>query len=152
MAVALLFLTTLFVAYSNGANDNFKGVATLFGGNVVNYRTAIALATVATFAGAICSLMLAEHLVKAFSGQGMVPAAIAASPRFLIAVATGAGCTIILATFLGFPVSTTHGLMGALIGVSFTAADSELKSGMLVSGFLVSLIFSPIPTVPLTVP
>jgi len=151
MTVPLLFLATLFVAYSNGANDNFKGVATLFGGNVASYRTAITLATVATFAGAMCSLMLAEHLVKAFSGQGLVPAAIAASPRFLIAVATGAGCTIILATFLGFPVSTTHGLIGALIGVGFTAAGSELKLGTLVSSFLAPLILSPILAISLAV-
>ncbi len=31
LVTALLFLTTLFVAYANGANDNFKGVAVLLG-------------------------------------------------------------------------------------------------------------------------
>ena len=36
-----LFLTTLFLAYTNGANDNFKGVATLFGSQATRYRTAL---------------------------------------------------------------------------------------------------------------
>ena len=37
-----------------------------------------------------------------------------ASPSFLLAVAFGAGATVILATLTGFPISTTHGLTGAL--------------------------------------
>jgi PiT family inorganic phosphate transporter len=152
MAVTLLFMATLFVAYSNGANDNFKGVATLFGGNVASYRTAITLATVATFAGAIGSLMIAEHLVKAFSGQGLVPPAIAASPRFLLAVATGAGCTVILATMLGFPVSTTHSLLGALVGAGAVAAGAQLQPGVLLSSFVVPLVVSPILAIGITVP
>lgn len=41
IAFVLLFLITLFVAYANGANDNFKGVATLYGANVTNYKKAI---------------------------------------------------------------------------------------------------------------
>jgi PiT family inorganic phosphate transporter len=49
----VLILSALFLAYANGANDNFKGVATLFGCNAVGYRGALALATVATFAGSI---------------------------------------------------------------------------------------------------
>jgi PiT family inorganic phosphate transporter len=152
MAVALLFLATLFLAYSNGANDNFKGVATLLGSNVASYRTAIALATVTTFAGSICSLAIAEQLVKTFSGQGLVPAAIAASPHFLIAIATGAGCTVILATVLGFPVSTTHGLTGALIGAGAVAAGADMRPGGLISGVLAPLVISPVLAIAVTVP
>jgi PiT family inorganic phosphate transporter len=38
MLLALLVLMTLFVAYSNGANENFKGVATLHGSNKIQDR------------------------------------------------------------------------------------------------------------------
>jgi PiT family inorganic phosphate transporter len=37
----LLLLAVCFLAYSNGANDNFKGVASLFGSKTTGYRTAI---------------------------------------------------------------------------------------------------------------
>lgn len=51
MILILIFAATLFVAYANGANDNFKGVATLVGSKAATYRQAISLATVTTFAG-----------------------------------------------------------------------------------------------------
>ena len=41
----LLFIAACFLAYSNGANDNFKGVATLFGSETTNYKNAIWWAT-----------------------------------------------------------------------------------------------------------
>lgn len=150
MTLLLLFLATLFVAYANGANDNFKGVATLYGSNVAGYRGAITLATVTTVAGAIASVFLAAALVKAFSGKGLVPDPVAASPQFLLAVAIGAGCTIILATLLAFPVSTTHGLTGALAGAGFVAAGAELNLKALGGNYFLPLLLSPIVAVILT--
>ena len=47
----LIIGAMLFVAYANGANDNFKGVATLFGSGVADYRKALWWATAATLAG-----------------------------------------------------------------------------------------------------
>jgi inorganic phosphate transporter, PiT family len=72
----LLFTAVVFLAYSNGANDNFKGVATLYGSNTASYKTTI---TIATLAGAVASAFFADALVKAFSGKGLVPDAIAAT-------------------------------------------------------------------------
>lgn len=148
----LLFLLTLFVAYANGANDNFKGVATLFGANVTGYKTAITIATLATSAGCAASIFSAETLVQAFSGKGLVPGVIAASPIFLLAVATGAGATVILATVLGFPISTTHGLTGALVGAGFVAAGDKLDLGVLGSAFFLPLLMSPAISILLTMP
>lgn len=148
--LVLLFLMALFVAYANGANDNFKGVATLYGSNVASYRTAITLATITTAAGALASVLLAAALVKAFSGKGLVPDLVAASPRFLLAVAIGAGCTVILATLLAFPVSTTHGLTGALAGAGLVAAGAGLNLTALGGNFFLPLLVSPIIAIVLT--
>lgn len=80
ITLTVLFLATLFLAYSNGANDNFKGVATLFGSGTTSYKSAITWATtISTFAGSITSLFLAETLLKNFSGRGIVPNELAAS-------------------------------------------------------------------------
>ncbi|MFQ5583462.1 MAG: anion permease [Calditrichia bacterium] len=91
MILLILFLAALFLAYSNGSNDNFKGVATLFGSGTTNYKTAIWWATITTFAGSVSSVFLAGTLVHNFSGKGLVPDMIAASPQFLLAVALGGG-------------------------------------------------------------
>jgi PiT family inorganic phosphate transporter len=151
-ATVLLFLAALFVSYANGANDNFKGVATLFGSNTASYRSALALATLATFAGALCSIYLAGALMQVFSGNGLVPAGVAASPGFRLAVAAGAGATIFLATLLGFPISTTHALTGALVGSGLIAAGSQLDLARLGSAFFAPLLLSPVLAVLLVMP
>ena len=93
---ALLIAGALFVAYANGANDNFKGVATLYGSGTVGYRGAIAWATLTTFAGSLCSVLLAEKLVRIFSAKGLVPESVAGTPEFLAAVALGASWLLTL--------------------------------------------------------
>ena len=147
----LLFLVTLFLAYANGANDNFKGVATLFGSRTLSYRASLALATIMTAAGAVCSVMLAKGLLAAFSGRGLVPDGVTASPTFLLSVASGAGLTVMLATLRGLPISTTHALTGALVGAGFVVAGEQLNIARLGTTFLLPLLLSPVAAVLLTV-
>ena len=148
----LLILATCFLAYANGANDNFKGVASLFGSGTTSYRTAITWATVTTFGGSICAMFLAQTLLKKFSGKGLVPEAIVGSEHFLLAVALGAGATVIVATWAGFPVSTTHGLTGAMIGSGLMAAGWSVNFQALGKGFLLPLLLSPVLAVLLAAP
>ena len=144
MTLVLLFLATCFLAYSNGANDNFKGVASLFGSRTCDYRTAISWATITTFAGSILSILLAQTLLKKFSGKGIVPDHFVGSEYFLLAVAIGAGLTVIVATLTGFPISTTHALTGAIIGCGFVAVGSRVNFSALAKGFVLPLLLSPI--------
>jgi PiT family inorganic phosphate transporter len=144
ITLTVLCIATLFLAYSNGANDNFKGVATLFGSGTTSYKPAIAWATISTFAGSITSLFLAETLLKNFSGRGLVPNALAASPQFVLAVGLGAGLTVMLATLTGFPVSTTHGLVGALMGAGLIAVGTQVNFATLGAQFFLPLLLSPV--------
>lgn len=143
LMVPLLIFATIFLAYSNGANDNFKGVATLFGSRTADYKKAIHWATGTTLSGSIFSLFFAQALVKSFSGKGLVPDLFTQSPTFLFAVALGAALTVIIATFTGFPISTTHSLTGALVGAGFAAVGTDLHFSVLQNKFLLPLIFSP---------
>lgn len=147
----VLCIATLFLAYSNGANDNFKGVATLFGSGTTTYKAAIMWATISTFAGSITSLFLAETLLENFSGRGLVPNELAASPQFVLAVGLGAGLTVILATLTGFPISTTHGLVGALVGAGLTAVGTSVNFATLGTLFFLPLLASPLLAVALGV-
>jgi PiT family inorganic phosphate transporter len=141
--LVLLFLAVLFLAYSNGANDNFKGVASLFGSRTCSYKTAISWATLTTCAGSVAAIFLAQSLLKQFSGKGLVPDALTAQPQFLLAVALGAGATVILATLLGFPISTTHGLTGALVGAGAVASATQVNFEALGRNFVLPLLLSP---------
>jgi PiT family inorganic phosphate transporter len=144
MIFVLLFVATCFLAYSNGANDNFKGVASLFGSRTCNYRTAISWTTITTFGGSIMSIFLAQTLLKKFSGKGIVPDHFAGSEYFLLAVAVGAGLTVIIATLTGFPISTTHALTGAIIGCGVVAVGPAMNFSSLGKGFVLPLLLSPI--------
>ncbi|NQW30511.1 MAG: inorganic phosphate transporter [Ignavibacteria bacterium] len=141
--LVLIFGAVLILAYANGANDNFKGVATLWGSGTLGYRSALALTTVATFAGSIFSFYFASVLVKNFSGKGLVPDVIIHSPEFILAIALAAGITVLIATFFGFPISTTHGLVGALFGAGVVAAPSLVNNSKLGLVFVLPLLISP---------
>src|SRR5213596_3707373 len=141
--ILLLFLAVCFLAYSNGANDNFKGVASLYGSRTCSYKTAISWATLTTGAGSIAAIFLAQSLLKKFSGKGLVPDGLTAQPEFLLAVALGAGTTVILATLLGFPISTTHGLTGALVGAGLVAGAAKVNLEALGKNFVTPLLLSP---------
>src|SRR5262245_15477952 len=118
---SLLAIATLFVSYANGANDNFKGVATLYGGKVLDYKKALVWASFTTFAGSIVSFILATKLLVLFSGKGLVAASVLKNPSFLVSVALAAAGTVMLATLLRFPISTTHSLVGGLLGAGIAS-------------------------------
>lgn len=140
----MILFAALLLAFSNGANDNFKGFATVWGSDTLSYRTALTLATAATVAGSLAALFLAETLVQNFSGKGLVADAVANTPLFMLSVVLGAGLTVLLATRLGFPVSTTHALIGGLIGAGLAQAAGGLHFDKLMQTFLMPLLVSPI--------
>ncbi len=142
--LTLLFIAACFVAFTNGANANFKGVASLYGSGTASLRTTVWWGTAATFAGAITALFAARGLLSAFSGKGLVPDAMTHSPNFLLAVALGAALTSFLATRLSFPVSTTHALIGALIGAGLASGDHTVHLGPLRETFVQPLLISPV--------
>ena len=139
----LLVLAATFLAYANGANDNFKGVATLFGSRTMDYRRALVLGTGATILGSLGAAFLAQGLVASFSGKGLVADSVATTPSFLVSVGLGAGLTVTAATVLGFPVSTTHALTGALVGAGLVASGS-VHWPALARKFLLPLAVSPL--------
>lgn len=133
------------VAFANGANDNFKGVATLHGSGAASYRRALAWATLTTLAGSMAALMLAHGLVKRFSGRGLVADQVALLPEFLAAVGLGAAGAVLLATRLGLPVSTTHALVGGLLGAGLVlAGPSGVSVSALGRSFVAPLLLSPL--------
>jgi len=140
----LILIAALFLAFSNGANDNFKGFATVWGSNTLSYRQALALATLATVAGSLAALFLAETLVQNFSGKGLVADVVVNAPMFILSVACGAALTVFLATRLGYPVSTTHALIGGLLGAGLAQAGGDVHFDKLMQTFLLPLLVSPL--------
>ena len=145
-----LFAAVFWLAWSNGANDNFKGVATLYGSGTASFRRALAFATITTLLGSMVSVYLADTLVKRFSGAGIVPAE-QIDGAWLIAVAAAGGATILLATVLGMPTSTTHALIGALVGAGIMTNPAGIHWNRLWIRFAQPLLLSPVAAIGATV-
>lgn len=144
MLLVLLFLAVAFVAFTNGANANFKGVASLYGSQTATFKQALWWGTATTLAGSLTAMALADGMLKKFGGRGLVPDELVQSPTFVTATATGAAATSFLATRLGFPVSTTHALIGALIGAGLAGSGSQVHFDALLTQFVFPLCFSPV--------
>ncbi len=151
MTIYLVLAMAAFVlAYANGANDNFKATATVYGSGALPYKRALKLATLAQLSGSVASLFLAAVLVKAFSGKGLVPDEVVADPVFRCAVGAGAALAVLLATRFGLPVSTTHALIGGLAGAGMATAPAAMAWGALGGKYFLPLLLSPLLAVTVT--
>ncbi len=119
-SLVLVAIAGGFIAYLNGSNDVSKGIATLVGSGVTDYRRAILWGTVCTGAGTFAGALAAQAMVETF-GDGFLSKGIA--PTFAAALATvlGAAACVALATRTSMPVSTTHAIVGSLAGVAVIA-------------------------------
>lgn len=145
MTLAILtVIGAALLAFANGANDVSKGVATLAGTGRATYRTAIAWGTLWTFAGGLASIAISVGLVKAFTSAIVGPDVLALS-TFPLAVTSGAAAWVIFASVTGLPVSTTHALTGAIVGVALMAGGTgSVRWWMLLSGIAAPLALSPV--------
>ncbi len=147
----LLIAAVGLLSFANGANDNFKGVATLWGAGRANYKRALAWATAFTFLGSLTAAAVAGELAARFNGSNLVSKEIATQLPFLGAVILAAAGTVLLASRLGLPISTTHALVGALAGAGVTAAGfAHVQFAALGRGIILPLLFSPVAALLLT--
>ena len=137
----VIVVAGLLLAFANGANDNAKGVATLIGSRTMSEKAALRYAAIATFLGCVASIWFAQLLSARFSGKGLVDADLIAQPPFMAGVALAASITVLLATYLGLPISTTHALVGGIVGVGLAAG--ALDAGRIVTVFLLPLLLAP---------
>ncbi len=142
--MVLLLAAALLLAWANGSNDNFKATATLYGSGTVSFRGALGIATVAQIAGSLASVFLAGTLLHAFGGHGLVPDEVVAHRAFLVSVGAGAALSILLASRVGLPASTTHSLIGALIGAGLVLNGGQIDWGPMGSDVLIPLSVSPL--------
>jgi inorganic phosphate transporter, PiT family len=139
------------LAFANGANDNFKGVATLWGTGRYGYRKLLIFATICAIAGSAVAIYVSAGLVKVFSGSQFLSSAVSLNPSFPAAVALGTAATVLLATWLGAPISTTHALTGALLGAGAVAGGvAQVKWAAAASAIALPLLVSPLLAVGLT--
>lgn len=134
-----IFLLLIALAAANGANDVSKGVATLAGSGVTRYRTAIVWGAATTLVGALVSGVFAERMMKLFT-SGIV--SVKPTPTFTLAVICGAVGWVAIATLTRLPVSTTHAIIGSLLGAGLLFAPTAVAWSGLAPRLVVPLLLS----------
>jgi PiT family inorganic phosphate transporter len=135
----------VFMTWGIGANDVANALGTSVGSGALTVKTAIIIAAIFEFAGAA----LAGGSVTRTIRKGIIdPSQIADRPELLIfgmlAALLAAACWLALASFKGWPVSTTHTIVGAIVGFAVAGIGFDAVSWGKVGQIVASWVVSPV--------
>lgn len=144
MSVWIIAVLLFALAWANGANDVSKGIATLVGSSACTGKRAVYWGTLWTIAGGMAAAVWGGAMVETFS-KGLLAPGHALNPALLAGIAGGACAWVALATRFGLPVSTTHALLGGLVGATLAATGpQDVLIFAVVSKALLPLLVSPL--------
>ena len=133
------------MAWGIGANDVANAMATSVGSKALTIKQAIIIAAIFEFAGAL----LAGGQVTKTIRKGMVDSQLMANtPELLVygmlAALLAAGVWLIIASFYGWPVSTTHSIVGAIVGFAAVGIGIDAVHWGKVGSIAMSWVVSPL--------
>jgi len=141
--IFILILATiamLYIAWNLGANDAANPTSTAVGSNAISLRNAVVLFSTFAAVGALVQ----GYMVMRTIGKGVVNPI---DPMGALVAAFSAGIVITLITWRGMPISTTHSIVGAVLGVGlgYMIFNGENRINMsVVYKVIASWIISPL--------
>jgi PiT family inorganic phosphate transporter len=129
-------VVALFFDFTNGFHDTANSIATSVSTRAMSPRTAVLTAAVLNFAGAFVSFAVAATIAKGIVDQSVV------TPDVILAGLVGAITWNLITWYLGLPSSSSHALIGGILGSAVAAAGfdvvkwSGLKEKVLVPSLL----------------
>jgi PiT family inorganic phosphate transporter len=131
--IVLAIVGGLYMAWNIGANDVANAFGTSVGSRAITVRRAIILAAIFEFAGAF---FVGAPVAETISSDIVSTESFRASPEALEVLAVGMLCALLgasvwlnIATFFGQPVSTTHAIIGGVIGFALIAPACGVDCG-----------------------
>ena len=134
-----------FMAWGIGANDVANAMGTSVGARALTVAQAIMVACIFEFAGAY----LAGGEVTSTIRKGIIDASvISETPELLVfgmlASLLAAGIWLLIASYFGWPVSTTHSIVGAIVGFAAVGIGVDVVQWPKVASIVASWIVSPV--------
>ena len=134
-----------YMAANIGANDLANAMGTSVGSKAITIRQAVVISMIANAIGAV---LAGSHVTNTISKGIINPQLLSAEPdKFIIGMFSSllaAGIWVNLATYLGLPVSTTHSIVGAVIGFGILSVGISHISWDKVIPIVLSWIVSPV--------
>ena len=145
MLVIMAGVVGFFMAWGIGANDVANAMGTSVGSKALTIKQAILIAMVFEFAGAY----LAGGEVTSTIRKGIIDASyFVDSPELLvfgmISALFAAATWLLIASILGWPVSTTHSIVGAIVGFAAVGVSPDAVEWGKVLGIVGSWIITPL--------
>ena len=143
--LVLAGLFGLFMAFGIGANDVANAMGTSVGAGALTVRQAVIIAAVFEFSGAV----LAGGEVTATIRKGIIDVGLlSGNPDLLVygmlASLLAAGTWLLVASYFGWPVSTTHSIVGAIVGFAVAGIGIEAVKWGTVGSIVLSWVISPV--------
>src|ERR671938_1410365 len=117
--VLLVIVVALGFDFTNGFHDTANAIATSVGTRAVTPRTAVLVASVANLAGAFVTTAVAKNVAK-----GLIDANLATQQTVLAAL-FGAIAWNLLTWWVGLPSSSSHALIGGLVGAALVQSGEK---------------------------
>ncbi|HIA00404.1 MAG TPA: inorganic phosphate transporter [Myxococcales bacterium] len=143
--MAIACIVGLYMAWNIGANDVANAMGTSVGSGALTFKKAVIVAVIFEFAGAV---LVGGHVTDTVRKGIVDPAAFAGDPMTLI---IGMTCALLaaaiwlhLASYMGWPVSTTHSIVGAVTGFGLVAMGTGAIKGGKLLFIVASWISSPL--------
>lgn len=139
----LILLTGFYMAWNIGANDVANAMGTSVGSGALTLRRAVILAAILEFSGAY---FFGSHVSKTMQSGIINSDIFAGDPKILVygmlAALASAGMWLQIASYFGWPVSTTHSIVGAIVGFGAVVGGMEAihwqEVGFIVSSWILS--------------
>lgn len=140
----LILLAGFYMAWNIGANDTANSIGTSVGSGVLSLRGAVIRIIIFDFAGAV----LYGKFVTKTIGKGIVDIEAIGDVHVItigaLAALLAASLWVTFATFKSLPVSTTHSIVGAMLGFGLVAAGMHNINWMVMAKIVLSWVVSPL--------
>lgn len=146
LLLAFILISGLYMAWNIGANDVANAMGTSVGSGALTLRQAVLIAAVLEFSGAF---FFGSHVSETVQRKIIDPEIFSNNPTILIygmlSCLLASGAWLQIASYFGWPVSTTHSIIGALVGfgavVGGWSAIQWENVGYILSSWVLSPIF-----------
>ena len=142
--IILAVIFGLYMTWGVGANDLANAMGTSVGAGAVTVKQAICIAIIFEFLGAV---LAGGHVTDTIRKGIIDSSAITGTPEILVygmlASLLASGIFLMVASAKGWPVSTTHSIIGAIIGFAIVAIGPDSVKWSKISGVVMSWLVSP---------
>ena len=139
LILAIVVVTALAFDFTNGFHDTANAMATTISTGALKPKVAVAMSAVLNLVGAFLSVEVANTISKGLVDESGI------RPEVIFAALVGAILWNLLTWLVGLPSSSSHALMGGLIGATIASAGTGAVHGdVLVTKVLIPAIAAPL--------